>query len=101
MELVSSADVLIGQQGSHTTRNMYYGIVGRTGYIPPFISVDGSSGCCEVSSWEFEPLPLWGVRSVDGRRGHANECLRVKPAVDFPSFSKVFCRLDLNSLSFS
>jgi hypothetical protein len=48
MELVSPADVLVGQLGSHTSRNLFYAMTGRAGNIPPFISVDGSSACCEV-----------------------------------------------------
>ncbi|KOO30756.1 hypothetical protein Ctob_011571 [Chrysochromulina tobinii] len=48
LELLATADVFVGNMGSHTSRMMYMKIIGasRTALLPPFVSVDGYGLCC-------------------------------------------------------
>jgi hypothetical protein len=46
LELLGRADMLVASLGSHFSRPAYFLIVGRTGRVAPFISVDGHSLCC-------------------------------------------------------
>ena len=51
LELLGSADVLVGNMGSHVTRMMYNKMVSSaaTSQLPPFISVDGYGLCCDFT----------------------------------------------------
>ena len=51
LELLGSADVLVGNMGSHVTRMIYNKMVPstRTAVMPPFISVDGYGLCCDFT----------------------------------------------------
>ena len=51
LELLSNADVLVGNMGSHVTRVLYNKMVSssRTATMPPFISVDGYGMCCDFT----------------------------------------------------
>ena len=48
LELLSEADMFVGNMGSHTSRTMYMRMIGssKTAVLPPFISVDGYGLCC-------------------------------------------------------
>ena len=48
LELLSEADVFVGNMGSHTSRMMYYKMIAsaKTAVLPPFVSVDGYGMCC-------------------------------------------------------
>ena len=48
LELLATADVFVGNMGSHTSRMMYMKLIGasRTAVLPPFMSVDGYGLCC-------------------------------------------------------
>ena len=48
LELLSAGDVFVGNMGSHTSRMLYMKLVaaGKTGVLPPWISVDGYGLCC-------------------------------------------------------
>ena len=51
LELLSGADVLVGNMGSHVTRMIYNKMVPSIGtsVMPPFISVDGYGLCCDFT----------------------------------------------------
>ncbi len=51
IELVSSADMLVGNMGSMVTRMIYNKMVGAsaTSSLPPFIAVDGYGLCCDFT----------------------------------------------------
>jgi hypothetical protein len=51
LELLGSADVLVGNMGSHVTRMIYNKMVASTAtsQLPPFISVDGYGLCCDFT----------------------------------------------------
>jgi len=48
LDLLSNAHMFVGNFGSHTSRMMYYRMIGetKTATLPPFISVDGYGLCC-------------------------------------------------------
>ena len=49
IELLASADFLIGTSASTVTRLIFLSMVGRLGYVPPFVFVDGRPIACEFS----------------------------------------------------
>ena len=51
LEMLGSADVLVGNMGSHVTRMIYNKMVAAVGtsVMPPFISVDGYGLCCDFT----------------------------------------------------
>ena len=51
LELLGSADVLVGNMGSHVTRMIYNKMVASTAtsQLPPFLSVDGYGLCCDFT----------------------------------------------------
>lgn len=51
IELLSRADMVVGNMGSHVTRIVYDKMVAssRTSQLPPFISVDGYGMCCDFT----------------------------------------------------
>ena len=48
LELLSEADMFVGNMSSLTSRSMYMRLIAssKTGVLPPFISVDGYGLCC-------------------------------------------------------
>jgi len=48
LELLSEADLFVGNMGSHTSRMLYMKLVAaaKTAVLPPFVSVDGYGMCC-------------------------------------------------------
>ena len=51
LELLSAADVFVGNMGSHVSRMVYNKMVASsaTSVLPPFISVDGYGMCCDFT----------------------------------------------------
>ena len=64
LELLSDADMFVGNMGSHTSRMLYMKMIraARTAVLPPFISVDGY-GLCYIHQFSVgvsahvRPLP--------------------------------------------
>ena len=50
LHFLARADVLIGHGGSMFSRLAFFLRWGRTGHVPPYVFVDGASGCCHPSS---------------------------------------------------
>ena len=46
LHFLARADVLIGHGGSMFSRLAFFLRWGRTGHVPPYVFVDGASGCC-------------------------------------------------------
>ena len=70
LELLSDADMFVGNMGSHTSRMLYMKMIraARTAVLPPFISVDGYGLCCGFT----DACTRQAVRS---RRRKARECI--------------------------
>jgi len=70
IELLSRADMLIGNMGSHVSRIVYDKMVGAslTSQLPPFISVDGYGLCCDFTEECTK-------EAITKRRRDARECI--------------------------
>ena len=70
LELLGSADVLVGNMGSHVTRMIYNKMVPstRTAVMPPFISVDGYGLCCDFTE-------ECSVQDIAKRNRDVRECI--------------------------
>ena len=71
VELLARADMFVGSPGSSSVgRLAYYQMVGRarTGYMPPFIAVDGYSLCCDLTQYCEE-------KAIHNRQSSWQECV--------------------------
>ena len=62
LHFLARADVLIGHGGSMFSRLAFFLRWGRTGHVPPYVFVDGASGCCRVEPRVRPPAQPHGLR---------------------------------------
>ena len=71
VELLARADMFVGSPGSSSVgRLAYYQMVGRarTGYMPPFIAVDGYALCCDLTQYCED-------KAIHNRQSSWQECV--------------------------